>query len=81
VSKQPLDKWNIRGCNIFQIAQMTLTLGTLLGQDMVPEGLTVLVTFGGSLEPLGRTTTGFHFWHRLILRIACPSFSACPEFQ
>ena len=79
MSKQPLDKWNIRWRNIFQITQMTLTFGALLRQDMISEGLAVLVTFSGFFEPLGRTTIRFHFRHRLILRIACPACPACPE--
>jgi hypothetical protein len=44
---------------------MTLTLCRLFRQDMIPEGLTVLITFGSFFEPLGRTTTGFQFWHDL----------------
>ena len=75
VTEQPLDKWDICRRNIFQVTQMTLTFGALLRQDMISEGLAVLVPFSSSFKPLGRTTTGFHFWHRLILRIACP---ACP---
>jgi hypothetical protein len=43
---------------------MTFTLGSLFGQDVTPEGLTVLITtFTGFFKPLGRTTTGFHFGH------------------
>jgi hypothetical protein len=43
---------------------MTFTLGRLLGQDVVPKRLAMLVaTFPGFFEPFGRTTTGFHFGH------------------
>jgi hypothetical protein len=42
---------------------VTLSLATLLRQDVIPEGLFVLIAFGGSLEPFGCTTTGFHFGH------------------
>jgi hypothetical protein len=43
---------------------MTFTLGSLLGQDVTPERLAMLVTtFTGFFKPLGCTTTGFHFGH------------------
>jgi hypothetical protein len=43
---------------------MTFTLGSLFGQDVIPERLAMLIaTFTGFFKPLGRTTTGFHFGH------------------
>jgi hypothetical protein len=49
---------------LFHISQLTLTLGSLLGQDVTPERLAMLIaTFTGFFKPLGRTTTGFHFGH------------------
>jgi hypothetical protein len=44
--------------------QVAFTLGSLLGQDMTSERLSVLVSaFTGSLEPFGSTTTRFKLWH------------------
>ncbi len=49
--------------NIFQLAQLTLSLGRLFGQDVIPEGLSVLITFSRFLKTFGCTTTSFQFWH------------------
>jgi hypothetical protein len=62
------------GCHIrlsdqLGTAELTLTLGALLGQDMTGEGLLVLEAGGGFLEPLGGSAFGFHFRHFLKLRI------------
>jgi len=64
VTKHFPDEWSIRWGNVFHAAQVTLTLGTLLRQNMSSVGLAVLVAFSGFLEPFSRTTVGFHFWHR-----------------
>jgi hypothetical protein len=64
VSKQPFDQRHICGRDILHFPQLAFSLGTLLRQDMISEGLAVLVAITGFFEPFGRTTTGFHFWHR-----------------
>ena len=46
-------------------AELTLTLGALLCQDMTGEGLLVLEAGGGFLEPLGGSAFGFHLGHFL----------------
>jgi hypothetical protein len=56
---------------------MALTLGALLRQDMISEGLSVLVAFGSFLEPLGCTTTcsklgHFHTPHSTIELCSAP---------
>ena len=63
VPQQPFNKRNIIRRDIFQFTQLTLSLGRLLRQDVIPEGLPVLVAFGSFLKPLGCTTIGFHFGH------------------
>ena len=63
ITQHSLDERNISRGNIFHAAQVTLTLRALLRQDVIPEGLLVLVAFRGFTEPLGRTTGGFHFGH------------------
>jgi hypothetical protein len=48
----------------FRVAQVALTLGALLGEDVVFERLRVLVTAGGSfLEALRGATIGFQLRH------------------
>ncbi len=43
---------------------MTLTLGTLLRQDVPPVGRAAFkVTARGPLEALCRAPIGLHFWH------------------
>lgn len=44
-------------------AELTLTLGALLGQDMTGEGLLVLEASGGFLEPFRGSAFGFHLRH------------------
>jgi hypothetical protein len=70
---------------LFHISQLTLTLGSLLGQDVTPERLAMLIaTFAGFFKPLGRTTTGFHFGHfhtphsKLSLMVSLRNWDAGP---
>jgi hypothetical protein len=42
---------------------MALPFSRLLRQDVIPEGLSVLIAFSSFFKPLGSTTTGFQFWH------------------
>jgi hypothetical protein len=42
---------------------MTLTLGRLLGKNMLLVGLLALETVGGLLETLPGTLVIFNFWH------------------
>jgi hypothetical protein len=64
-----LDGSHVRLGNQLGAAELTLTLGALLGQDMTGEGLFVLEAGGGFLEPLGGSAFRFHFRHFLKLRI------------
>ena len=50
---------------------MTLTLGRLFGQDVVPEGLSVLVSAAPFFKTLGRPTVGFQLWHLCYSAIQC----------
>ncbi len=43
--------------------QMTLTLGRLLGKNMLLVGLLALETVGGLLKTLPGTLVIFNFWH------------------
>jgi hypothetical protein len=48
-------------------AQMTLTLGALLGQNMTAMRFISLEATGGLFEPFGSTTIGFDFRHFSLL--------------
>jgi hypothetical protein len=67
--RHTLDGSHVSFGNQLGTTELTLTLGTLLGQDMTGEGLLVLEASGGFLEPLGGSAFGFHFGHFLKLRI------------
>jgi hypothetical protein len=67
--RHTLDGRHIGLGNQLGTAELTLTLGALLGQDMTGEGLLVLEAGGGFLEPLGGSAFGFHLRHFLKLRI------------
>jgi hypothetical protein len=71
VSQQTLHQWHIGFRDVQVTAQVALSLGALLRQDMISEGLSVLVAFRGSFEPLGSTTSHFEFGH-----FHTPHFSA-----
>jgi len=58
-----LDGSHVRLGDQLGTAELTLTLGALLGQDMTGEGLLVLEASGGFLEPLGGSAFGFHLRH------------------
>jgi len=50
--------------NLLHVSQLSFALGTFFRQDMIPEGLSVLISaFSGFLEPFGCTRTFFEFWH------------------
>jgi hypothetical protein len=64
VTEQTLDQRDVSRSNLLHSTQMAFTLGSLLGQDMTSERLSVLVSaFAGSFEPFGSTTTCFKLWH------------------
>ncbi len=63
VSKHSANERHITGCDGFHTPQMALPFSRLLRQDVIPEGLSVLIAFSSFFKPLGSTTTGFQFWH------------------
>jgi hypothetical protein len=51
--------------------ELTLPLGTLLGEDMTQVGLGALeLTLSGAAKTFRRPTVGFHLGHYLLLGLA-----------
>jgi hypothetical protein len=71
VTQHSTDERRIAWRNGFHTPQVTFPLRRLFGQDVVPEGLTVLIAFRCFLKALGSTTTGFQFWHDRTPHCSC----------
>jgi hypothetical protein len=63
VAQHPLYERGVGCGDGLHAAQVTLTLGRFFGQDVIPEGLSVLVSAATFFKTLGRTTVGFQLWH------------------
>jgi hypothetical protein len=62
-AQHTINCWLISRVKHIGATQMTLTLGRHFGENMAFESVFVLVSRGGFLKTLRRSTVYFSFWH------------------